>query len=187
MPTFSKKEVRSFDNLSQAESFTGIPIAKLKLAKSMGAPGFRGSRIYFDDLEPWYLENKDKLHTLITKNDGLSINDIKRNNAILDGELMEQKKKINEFIIQDKANSRLQLGEMQNLLATIGLSINLKFNEYRSSLTPSVLGKPQEKVQPIVDKMFDDIISWIHKGEDSLIKIAKEKGIDESGSTENIN
>lgn len=44
---------RIFDGMSQAAAGLGVTKSFLQWAKQQGAPGFRNSRIYADELEPW--------------------------------------------------------------------------------------------------------------------------------------
>lgn len=45
-----------FDSIAHCAGVTGIPKDRLQDWKRAGAPGFRGSRIYFGDLLPWLAE-----------------------------------------------------------------------------------------------------------------------------------
>lgn len=42
-----------FDSIANCAAVTGIPKDRLRDWKSAGAPGFRGSRVYFGELLPW--------------------------------------------------------------------------------------------------------------------------------------
>jgi hypothetical protein len=48
-----------FDSIASAAAALQIPVDTLRAAKSAGAPGFRGSRVYPADLVPW-LQAQDK-------------------------------------------------------------------------------------------------------------------------------
>ena len=50
-----------FDTLSQASGITGIPLQKFRRWKKMGAPGFRGPRLHWDELKPWLEKNAIEL------------------------------------------------------------------------------------------------------------------------------
>lgn len=52
-----QEEQRVADSIQQAASMLEVSEAVLKLAKTKGAPGFRGSRVYLDPLELWLAEN----------------------------------------------------------------------------------------------------------------------------------
>lgn len=174
----------TFDSYGQAEGITKIPKAIFSLAKSLGAPGLRGSRVYFLEFKPWYdlPENKERLDGLFARNDGLTDREIKRNNLILDGELKEQKKILNELEIKDRQNNMPDPEEIIKLWRSVGLIINTTINTYRQSHPHTVLGKPLEKVQFETNKMFDSLIEKIKKGTNDLNKVFQQKGINEPSS-----
>ena len=51
---------RIYDGLSQAAVALGVSKSFLQWAKAQGAPGFRNTRIYADELEPWMRSHSEK-------------------------------------------------------------------------------------------------------------------------------
>ena len=49
-----------FDSMASAAKGLDVPLALLKKAKRMGAPGFRASRVYADELLPWLRDHADE-------------------------------------------------------------------------------------------------------------------------------
>lgn len=59
-----KSEKTSYDSIKQAAGALGYDASFLKKLKEAGAPGFRGSRIFWEETKAWLDDNPDILEAL---------------------------------------------------------------------------------------------------------------------------
>lgn len=60
----SETDQKIFSSMKALSTAKGIPIAQIKIAKSLNAPGFNSNNsINWRTFEPWYLANKTDLET----------------------------------------------------------------------------------------------------------------------------
>jgi hypothetical protein len=57
------------ESIQQAAASWGFSQDVLKLAKKLGCPAFRSTRVYYDDFKKWYDANSDRLKTKDAKRD----------------------------------------------------------------------------------------------------------------------
>lgn len=94
---------RVADNMGAASSISGLSEKELARAKNSGCPAFRGSRVYIDELLPWWEENKESLPTGDTELDEINreiarekLRKIKFDNAVNEGKFADMEKVLSE-------------------------------------------------------------------------------------------
>lgn len=139
-----------YDNYNQASLAMNIPVPVLKRCKKAGAPGFRASRIYPNDLFPWFNEHKAEVEN--EPENSMSMEDIKKDNAIKDGVLkdLEIKKRRREY---------LDPTEVKTLLQTISTSQAAVLKRLPAELAPKIAGKSLPEVEKELVKAVVDIIN----------------------------
>ena len=139
-----------YDNYAQASSALNVPIPVLKRCKKAGCPAFKSTRIYRDDFLAWYAEHKAEVDTEPDNN--LSIEEIKRDNLIKDGQLkdLEIKKRRREY---------LDPTEVKTLLQTISTSQAAVLKRFPAELAPKLAGKNLPEIEKELTKAVVDIIN----------------------------
>src|ERR1017187_7666025 len=98
----------SFDNYGQASVALNIPVKTLRKCKKAGCPAFRGTRIYKDDFDPWWVQNKSAIEADNTPE--ISLEEVKKENLIKDGVIkdLEIKKRKREYLDPTEVKTLLQ-------------------------------------------------------------------------------
>lgn len=138
-----------YDNMAQAANILNIPLAVIKRCKKAGCPAFRGSRLYKDDFLLWYEQHKAEVEN--EPENSMSMEDIKKENAIKDGVLkdLEIKKRRREY---------LDPQEVKTLLQTISTSQAAVLKRFPAELAPKIAGKTLPEVEKELTKAVVDII-----------------------------
>jgi hypothetical protein len=143
----SKHQV--FTSQAQCSSITGISKEILRTAKKNGAPGFRGSQIYWDELGPYLSKNKVVIEaqtedTLKTR----KAEGVKLDNEIKKLEIIKRK---GEFLNPE---------EVIKFLVVLRLSFETVLKGWSSELPPMLVGKSQGEIEYMVKeqvtKLFND-------------------------------
>lgn len=150
----------TYDSLAACAAQTGVEKKILQRAKTLGCPGFRNARVYWDEAEPWIKKNIDQLKIDI-KDNVLDINEIKRQNLIKDG-------KLKDLQIRQKEEELLTVEEVEDFLRTIAASQLGLLSRYQRELPVKISGKNAGEIElelkaafaEIIDILKSDISKW---------------------------
>lgn len=141
-------ERKTYESLSQCAASENIPKHILSTAKNaMGAPGFRGARVDWHILGPWYEQHKAELEELSVQ----SIEEIKRQNLQKDGILkdLEIAKRKREYIDPNEVTTYLQ---------GFGSLLSTTLKQQQQVLRSKCVG-----YEKVVDGGFSEIFTAIQK------------------------
>ena len=161
----------TYDNYKQAASSTGWPWRKLKLAKALGADGYKGNRIQWEVFEKWYaIEiNKNKLDLAFSKKDNTrTIEDVRLENAIKDGKLMD-------LDIRKKEGEYLDPKEVSDFLLKLRLAFESTIKGWATELPAKMVGKSTGELEYILNNEISVLFSTFGEQIKSKVKECSKK------------
>ncbi len=133
----------TYDNYKQAAASTGWPWRKLKLAKSIGADGYIGNRIQWDEFQKWYADekNKEKLDSAFDRKDDLrTMDDVKLSIALKDD-------KLKELQIREREGKYILPEEIEEFLLKLRLTFESTIKAFITELPPRLVGLTQPEIE----------------------------------------
>lgn len=151
MPTTdSPEEIQHqvFSSQAQCSARTGVPTVVLREAKKAGAPGFRGSCVWWHELKPYLDSHKE----LIEKRTEDNYNALKIKEKKLDIDLKEIEKKslLGEY---------LDPKEVTEFLLRLKLSFESVVKGWSTELPPKLLGKNQSELEYQINQEVSNLLS----------------------------
>lgn len=136
-----------YDNYGQASSAMGWPVRKFKIAKKLGADGFKGNRVRPTQLLAWYdvPENQKKLDSAYeqkssTINDNRTIEEVKLSLAIKD-------EKLKELQIREKEGEYITPDEIAEFLLKLRLTFESIVKGWIIEIPPKIVGLTQPEIE----------------------------------------
>lgn len=151
-----------FDNYGQASSQMGWPERKFKLAKKLGADGFKGNRVRPAQLLAWYAipDNKAKLDNAfalknVTSNSTRTLEEVKLS-------LLEKDEILRDLEIIKKKGEFLVPEDVDAFLLKLRLSFESTIKGWITELPPRLVGKTQPEIEAIVSNEISILFSTFH-------------------------
>jgi len=148
-----------YDNYSQAEGSMGWPKRKLKLAKKIGADGFKSCRVYPEKLLKWYdnPDNKLKLDSAFalkssTSNDTRTLEEVKLSIAIKD-------EKLKELEITKREGEFLSPEEVDDFLLKLRLAFESTVKGWCLELPPKLVGLTQPEIETKINNEVTTLLA----------------------------
>ena len=148
-----------YDNYTQAEAAMGWPKRKLKLAKKLGADGFRGNRVRPEQLLAWYAvpDNAQKLDNAFNlKNKALNSN---RTIEEVKLSIAEKDEKLKDLEIIKRQGEFLTPEDVGDFLLRLRLSFESTIKGFIIELPPKFVGKSQAEIEYELNNQVSILLS----------------------------
>src|ERR1039458_6719392 len=142
-----------FDTLKACSASTGVPVAKLKIARDkLGAQGFNHARVNWETFEAWVTvgTNKASLDELYsstyasTQGDNRTTEEIKRS-------ILSKDDVLRDLEIKKKSGDYLDPEDVGKFLLQLRLSFEGTINGWVGELPVKMVGKTQGEIESILN------------------------------------
>jgi hypothetical protein len=144
---------RSFDSIGSASAAMKVPVATLRWAKRQGAPGFRGSRVYPEELAPWLCAREDK---------GGGLDD--RDKHALECRRLRQRIDREAFEFERERGQWIRVEEVETFVGELAQLIRTTLrNKLRNELPPKLEGLRAAEMSAKLESFLPDLIESLRK------------------------
>jgi hypothetical protein len=149
MKGVKKEKTRSpgYDTIGSAAAALGIDKKLLSLAKKKGAPGFRGSRVYTEELLPWLNENR---HTLTPTN-----------REALELEILATKLKDLQFDLDKKKGLHIEKAEIEPEILKFGERLRSALQSFSNEMASKCEGLRAAEIKAKLDDGIVRVIALV--------------------------
>jgi hypothetical protein len=149
-------EPRVADTIEAAAGLTGYTETFLRHLKGKGVPAFRSGRIYVDELEAYYEENRGEMEKLEKECDDLDG---------VDAELQRERLRKARLANDQAAGLLIEKADVARRVEPLAVELkNMLRRALEDDLPRELVGKSEEQIRIKLTEVVDELIQKLHDG-----------------------